>query len=368
MKNISSLIVFTCVALCFVVSFNFGAPVSNSAKLLGHRRYNEVMFPATHNGHSYKQSDVANQDLSLKQQFALGIRATKLHVWYDMDSAGNVVPFVCHGIDKKMLYDPPLDKVFDQVPFMFRSCVRTLLEKCAPCKEIILDACKYAYGTDNGSGAIPFKHCILDPARQPLQGALREVQAFLGGHPEAIMTLIIEDHTGNLEALAADFHQAGLLPFVHEQPINKAWPKVEQMIASGKRLVVFVHGDPNLAYKKFPWMLYIWDYAWDTKSDFNSVNLLKDSAYDTVPHRGKQAFAARNDPPRNKLFIVHHFITDLIGGSKSNALKANRKSVLRNRLKRLQKETGHIPNIVQVDFFEHPANDFLSVIKELNGE
>ncbi|MBS1987164.1 hypothetical protein JST99_04505 [Candidatus Dependentiae bacterium] len=337
------------------------------SELLCKRRYNEVIYPATHNGHSYKKSDVANQDLSLTEQFEAGIRATKLHVWYDTDSTGKVVPFVCHGIDKKLLYDPPLNKALDHVPFLFRPFARACLEKAAPFKQIITDAFTYAYGTDNAGGAIPFKHCILDPASQPFKQALAEVEAFLATHPNEIMTLIIEDHTRNLKRLAADFKKAGLVSFAHTQKSDAPWPTLEQMIKRNKRLVVFLHGDQDLEYAKYPWMHYLWEYAWDTKSDFKDVNQFKDNCYDTVPNRGKQAFADRNKEPKNKIFVVHHFLTELIGGSKAHALKANRKHVLRNRLKRLQKETGHLPTIVQVDFFEHPANEFFSVINELNG-
>lgn len=334
---------------------------------LGKKRYNEVAYAATNNGHSFKESDVACQDISLKEQFALGIRATKLHVWYDTDSAGNVVPFVCQGIDKKLLYDPPLEQVLEKVPFVFRSCARTFLEKAAPFKKIALDAFNYAYGTDNSTGAIPFKHCILDPAAQPLQQALTEVQTFLLNNPHEIMTLIIENHTGHLKEIAGDFKKAGLEPYVHQQHADKPWPMLEQMVASGKRLVVFVYASADLDYKKFPWMHSLWDYAWDTKSQFKEINQFKDTAYDIVPHEGKQAFAKRHETTNNKIFVVNHFISGLVGGSKANALKANRKSIVRARLKRLHKETGHLPTLVFVDFFEYPSGDFLSVINELNG-
>jgi len=353
--------------LAIGLSCNLHAHPCNGSELLCKRRYNEVVYPTTHNGHSYKQADVANQDIPLNEQFEQGIRATKLHVWYDVDSTGTVVPFVCHGIDKKLLYDPPVSKLIEHTPFMLRSCVRSLLEKCIACKEIILDACRYAYGTDNSPGAIPFKHCILDPAGQPFLQALQQVATFLRNNSYEVMTLIIEDHTRNLERLACDFQKADLMPYVHIQSKDEAWPTLQQMIDGGKRLVVLLHGDADLDYKQFPWMHYLWDYAWDTKSDFNNLNQLKDIAYDTVPHRGQQAFANRDQTPHNKLFVVHHFITDLIGGSKNNALKANRKSVLRSRLKRLQQTTGHLPTLVQVDFFEYPAHDFFNVINELNG-
>lgn len=353
--------------LCFLPSKSAEPRLCNGFEQLCKRRYNQVVYPATHNGHSYKESDVNNQDLSLKEQFERGIRATKLHVWYDTDDLGNIVPFVCHGIDKSILYNPPLDKAIEQVPFLFRSFAKTLLEKAKPLRQLVLDAFHYAYGTDNATGSAPFKHCILDPAAQPLEHALQVVAAFLSENPHEIITLILEDHTRNSSAIHSDFEKANLLPYVHTQDKDQPWPFLQTMLDSNKRLVIFLQGNHASDYKNFPWMHYLWDYAWDTKWDFKDVNLFKDASYDAIPFRGEQAFAHRLKNPKNKLFIVHHFLTDFIGGSKSNASKANKKAVLKNRLKRLEKEAGQLPTIVQVDFFEYPNNDFFSVINELNG-
>lgn len=352
---------------CFLSLTSIETRLCNGFEQLCKRRYNQVVYPATHNGHSYKESDVHNQDLPLKEQLECGIRATKLHVWYDTDATGKVVPFVCHGIDKSILYNPPLDKAMEQVPFLFRSFTKTLLEKAKPLKQLVLDAFHYAYGTDNATGATPFKHCILDPAAQPLEHALQVVATFLLEHPHEVITLILEDHTRNSSAIHADFKKVNLLPYVHTQDKDQPWPFLQDMLDSNKRLVVFLQGNDSAAYKNFPWMHYLWDYAWDTKWDFKDVGHFKDASYDTIPFRGEQAFARRFQKPKNKLFIVHHFLTDFIGGSKSNALKANKKTVLKNRLKRLEKEAGQLPTIVQVDFFEYPNNEFVSVINELNG-
>lgn len=330
-------------------------------------RYNEVVYPTTHNGHSYQPSQVHNQDIPLKEQFDLGIRATKLHVWYDTDDSHAVVPFVCHGIDKKLILEPPLDKVLAQVPFFLRSFVRTLLEKISALKPLVQDALHYAYGTDNASGRAPFKHCILDPSAQPLKQALKTVADFLQTHPHDVMTLILEDHTRNSSALYNDVVDAGLLPYLHVQNIDQPWPLLKDMIDQNKRLVVFVQADSAHDYKEYPWMHSLWDYAFDTQWDFKDVAQFKDHAYDDIPHRGKASFEQRLSGPRNKIFLVHHFITDFVGGNKQQAIKANKKTVLKNRLSRLIKKSGQVPTFIQVDFFEHPQGDYMNVINELNG-
>jgi len=331
------------------------------------RRYNEVAYPATHNGQSHEQSDVHNQDLDLREQLKRGIRATKVHVWYDCNEQGEQVPFVCHGIDKAVLYNPPIEEALESVPFLFRPFARTVVEKAEPLKEIITDALKHAYGTDNAGGAIPFKHCILDPARRPLCALLSQVKDFLDKNKDEVVTLILEDHTRNLERISHDFSSCDLTPYVHTQDKTKAWPTLQEMIENNKRLVVFFHGDDDLPYDNYAWMHPIWSYAWDTHWKFKSLNDLKNAKTDALPNRGKESHARRKEGARNKVFIVHHFLTDLVGGSKSHASKVNRKAVLRQRLLRLAKEAHHIPNIVQVDFFQYPNNDIFDVIDELNG-
>lgn len=330
------------------------------------RRYNEVAYAAAHNGQSHKESEVHNQDHDITQQLNNGIRALKIHVWYDKDEVGKVVPFVCHGIDKKYLYEIPSEKIMYQVPLFYKPFAKALLEKVDPVKHIVFEAFKVAYGTDNSAGLIPFNHCVLDPAARPLSKALGEIRAFLDTHPHEVVTLIIEDHTKNLPMIADDFKQSGLMNYMVQQRLDAPWPTLREMIAKNQRLVLFVHGDEYLPYDMYPWMHYIWHFAWDTKWEFKSTNDFNDCAYDVIPHRGAAAFQEKSSP-NNKIFIVHHFVTELMGGSKANAKKANKKLVLKPRLERLAKQARHIPNIIQVDFYQYPSNDIFDVVNEING-
>lgn len=338
----------------------------NGHAALCDKRYNEVAYAAAHNGHSHKESEVHNQDHDITQQLNNGIRALKIHVWYDKDEDGKVVPFVCHGIDKKYLYEIPVDKVMYQVPLFYKPFAKALLDKMDPVKHIVFEAFAAAYGTDNATGLIPFNHCVLDPAARPLSVALGEIRSFLDSHPHEIVTLILEDHTKNLALIAGDFIQAGLMNYVTAQSLDKPWPTLREMVGKNQRLVVFVHGDEHLAYALYPWMHYIWNFAWDTKWEFKTINDFNDVTHDAIPNRGKQAFDAKTNP-KNKIFIVHHFVTELMGGSKVNAKKANKKTILKPRLERLAKQAQHIPNIIQVDFYQYPSNDIFDMVNEING-
>ena len=331
------------------------------------RRYNEVAFPASHNAQSYKASAASNQDMSIMDQLNSGIRAMKVPVWSDTDAHGKPIPFACHGLTKEFLEKPYLDVIIEKLPSMIQSFARKLMKDMEPINDLVKNALKAAYGKDGEQGVIPFAHCAFDPSRQPLKVVLSDINTFLDKNPQEVITLILEDHTRNLNAIAELLKTSQLDKYVHVQDINKPWPTLGEMVTNKKRLVVFFHGDQDLPYKKHPALHYIWDFAWDTEWNFLRSADLNNPIKDAMPKRGKQTYAKRNEGCKNKIFIAWHFVTTRSCGSKSCAKQVNRKSCLLNRLNRLAKQAGHIPNIVHVDFFQYPNNDIFAAIDELNN-
>jgi hypothetical protein len=353
--------------LLFLISnASLVATTSTANPYLLSRRYNDVAFPAAHNAQSYKASCVCNQDLPVAQQLARGIRALKVHVWYDRDAAGKPIACVCHGMTKDFLSKSYLDEVADKVPRIFRSFARDVLRQMEPLNELIREACSTAYGQGEATGKIQFPHCIFDPSRRQFTEFLTDIRVFLHQNPQEIITLILEDHTNSLEKLAVDLTLAGLDRYAHMQDTHRNWPTLGAMIEQDKRLVLFVQSEAPLAYDQYPWLHNIWDFAWDTEWHFDSASDLQYERGDCMPKRGLQAFNNRDQEPRNKLFIVHHFVTEGTGGSKLAAKKVNRRVCLQPRLKKLAERAGHIPNIIQVDFFEYPNNDLFEVVRSLN--
>ncbi len=79
-----------------------GAPIEidertrcNGFQELCHRRFDEVVFPATHNAMSSKEKGwkIPNQEFGMKRQLEDGIRAMALDTHYD-----NGQPYLCHGV------------------------------------------------------------------------------------------------------------------------------------------------------------------------------------------------------------------------------------------------------------------------------
>lgn len=352
--------------LCaFQVFGTLRGTICNGSARLAHKKYNDVVYAASHNGQSYLPSPVQNQDRTVTQQLEAGIRAIKIPVWYDVDKNGQTIACACHGVSKEILQNIYLGKFTEKIPAIFRPFVKKMMGNLKPFDKLVSDALNVAYGqSDHDRGVIQFKHCIFDPAQKPLQELLAEIRAFVDRHPLEVITIILEDFMGNLPLIAGACITSGLVKYLHVQDKKQPWPTLEQMVITGKRAVIFVKSTEDQPYHVYPWLHYLWDFAFDTEWDFKS---LSDMRCDTVPKRGKASFEARNESPRNKLFIVYHFITPLAGGSKRWASRVNKKFVLKNRLDRLARQTGHIPNFVQVDFFEYPYNDIFVVVNELNG-
>lgn len=332
---------------------------------LANKRFNEVAYPTAHNAQSYKRSIVQNQDLSIPEQLEAGIRAFKLPIWYDYDINGRYYACVCHGISKDLMQSITDAQILSQIPFLMRSRVQKILQQLKPVLPMVTDALVLAYGqSDDTFGMLPFRHSMFDPAALPLEKVCSHVAAFLKKYPHEILTLILEDFTYDLPLLADAFQKTGLSKYAHAQEISQPWPTIASMVARNKRLVIFLRSSDNAPYNKFPWMNPLWAFAWDTKWQFYRA---RDFLKDEVPNRGKNAYEMRKTDPNNKIFIVYHFITPFAGGSKKWACRVNRAKVLKWRLHELQKRTGHIPNFVQVDFFQYPHNDIFKVINELNG-
>lgn len=344
--------------LCYVLS------CAGVASDLLNKRYNEVAYATTHNAQSYKKSIVQNQDKSITEQLKAGIRALKIPLWYDIDKNGKLYICACHGFSKSLILNLHDEQILANVPYLARPIVKKVLQYVRPLLPTVRDALCAAYGQyDSDIGLIPFNHKAYDPAAVPLTELCKEICAFVVRNKRAVITLILEDFTNNYDLIAAAIVDSGLSLYVHTQDIKQQWPTLNAMIKSDKRVVILVRSDNGTQNVQYPWLHNLWDYAWDTLFTFKRE---KDFNNDVVPNRGRQAFEQRNSGPRNKLFIMYHFITPVAGGSAWWARRINKYSCIKRRCERLCKQAGQMPNFIQVDFFEYPHNDIFRVVNDLN--
>ena len=179
---------------------------------------------------------------------------------------------------------------------------------------------------------------------------LKQIKQFLDNNPNEVITLILECYTtaNNIET---DLKTAALYDYLYTKKTDTSWPTIAEMIALGKRLVVF--SDKNDASISQQWYHYVWKYAVETSFEVNDKN---DFSY--TFNRGKA---------ENPFFILNHFVvTKTLGvGSRSVAKEANEYSFISERMKGCQTKVSKFPNFVVVDFYN--LGDCVQVISEFNG-
>lgn len=196
---------------------------------------------------------------------------------------------------------------------------------------------------DEGGTMLCHGACAL--GRRPLVDALIELRTFLDCHPAEVLTIIFEPHVGE-ERIAAAFEEAGLLAYLHEQPLGAPWPTLRAMIESGRRMVIFT----ETSRVTLPWHHYAYAYAWDTPYAARTPEELR-----CTVGRGT------GEEP---IFILNHFLTAPIAMA-SLAEMVNHDPFFLEQARRCEREAGQLPNFVTVDF--HDIGDLFSVVDALNG-
>ncbi len=258
----------------------------NGSSLLCDRAFDAVSYPTSHNAFTNAEEGwgLPNQNLGMKNQLEAGVRSLMLDTYLFSG-----VPHLCHGL-----------------------CDVNELAKW----------------------------------REPLVDGLVRIREFLDDNPGEVVSIIFESYLS--EALtASSFTAAGLDGYLHEQGVGDPWPTLADLIASGKRLVVFTDdGSASL-----PWHLYVWDFAWETHFSFETVE-----DFSCTINRGSMS---------NSLFILNHFLTTPIGGNLNLSRQANADSLFTARAGQCQDESGRLPNFVTVDFVDVGA--LFKVVDGLNA-
>lgn len=171
------------------------ARACNGDAVLCERRFDEVVFPCTHNSFAARddgfQKINANQRHGVAQQLADGVRCLMLDV---SDEEGTTV--LCHG-----------------------GCSLGRLEHSA---------------------------------------VLADIAAFLGANPEEVLTIIYQDDLA-VERIVADLEAAGLAGRTYAHDAGAPWPTLASMIDADTRLFVTAEvGGPPPAWFHHVWDL-TWD-------------------------------------------------------------------------------------------------------------
>jgi hypothetical protein len=301
-----------------------GAPderACNGHRALCSRRYDDVVFAATHNAMS--SPDVVKvwpeQDEDLRDQLDSGVRALLIdsHYWLPVHSPTDLID-AQQAID---VAEPLLPKSVADALYPLLGTLRDGRDGTFLCHL----QCVF--------GAIPFVDAMVT------------VRQFLEANPDDVVTLIIQDAVSATDTARA-VHDAGLDDYLFQHRAGDAWPTLGAMIDSGRRLVVFAEraGPPP------GWYANAFEEMQETPFTVTSPE-----TFSCVANRG------RSDAP---LLLMNHWVAR-VPPDRVNASIVNQQSFLVDRARECERERGLRPNFIAVDFSN--IGDVVAAVAELNG-
>lgn len=275
--------------------------------LADERRLHDVTFLATHNAH-VNSGDAwwiaPNQSRSIRGQLDGGVRALMLdtHVYWHK-------PYLCHTSDS---------------------------------------SCGWAPGIHYGS------------PRRSLQSALQTVVAFMNepANRNEIVSIFLEDYVAAHDLKAVLDETAGLNDLLFRADSwgvrQNGWPKVSDVVAQNKRLLMFSDRSDRAYFGVMPGREYTVENYWSLGGSGNDTECR--SRWDDIPLN-------REEPGFRRLFLMNHY-RDIPSGGAANA---DNGSKLRWRANEVCAPAARRkPNFVAVDFFETPSGEPRKLVDELN--
>ena len=280
------------------------------------RRYDQVVFAATHN--SMSSPDVVRvwpeQDGDIRAQLDAGVRALLIdtHHW---------TPLVSD------------DQLTEAEPFLPARVAEPLFAGLGPLR--------------NGQDGTFLCHNQCALGAIPLLDALRTVQEFLDENADEVVTVIIQDAISPAETAEA-FGAAGLDPYLHEHEPGIRWATLGELIDRGERLVVFAENEgppPSWYHRAFEHM--------------------QDTAYRFPQPEDFTCSVNRGDPDAS-LFLLNHWVSrQNAAPDRATAAGVNGHDVIVERARACQRERGLTPNYIAVDFYN--LGDLIGAVDTLNG-
>lgn len=259
------------------------------------RRYDEVVYGATHN--SMSSPDVVfvwpEQDADIRAQLDDGVRALLIdtHHWTPLVAA---------------------DQLTDLPPDL----ATQVYGRLGPLREARDGA--FLCHNQCALGAIPF----LD--------SMETVREWLELNPDEVVTLIIQDAISP-EETAAIVGAAGLDRYLHTHEDGSRWATLGELIDRDERLVVFAEssGPPPAWYHP-------------------AFELMQDTPF-RFAQLSEMSCAVNRGPADASLFLVNHWV-QRVAPDRAVAVEVNAHDVLVDRARRCQDERDRLPNYIAVDF------------------
>ncbi len=308
------------------------APSScNGVRGLCARRLDQVFFAATHNSFAASEEPgwhFANQTYPIPRQLSDGIRALLIDVHYGVSdpATGRVrTDFAAEGADA--------NKVARQVPPQALQAAGLL-------------AGGVGLGGLHGKPALYLCHTLCELGAEPLGRELDAIRSFLDRNRDQVVMLIVEDYPP-AAAISEAFASAGLSRYVATLEPGAPPPELGELVASGRRLIVFAenHGGTPA------WYMPAFTFIQDTP-----LGALHPGQLSCKRYRGRQG---------SPLLLVNHWIPPFPPSPALNA-QIGRTLFLRPRIEQCERTRGAHGAIVAVDFYQRTA--VVPVVRALNEQ
>ncbi len=196
---------------------------------------------------------------------------------------------------------------------------------------------------DDGETVLCHGPCAL--GRTPHAQVLGTLAAFMQSHVREVVVIIYQDDV-EPALVEADFIAAGLEDLVWTWD-GGPMPTLAEMIAADRRLLVSAefNGPPPT------WYHHAWHVFWDTPYAFANAD-----EFSCELNRGSVD---------NPLYLVNHWVSEFDLPTQSGAAQVNAFDVLYGRIDLCREESGRMPTLVAVDFFEE--GDLFAAVDALNG-
>ncbi|MFG3320758.1 hypothetical protein ACGF3J_22195 [Streptomyces sp. NPDC048171] len=191
-------------------------------------------------------------------------------------------------------------------------------------------------------------HSVCGAGALELVPTLGQIGDWLRDNPTEVVTLILQDGLDPVTTQDA-LLQAGLADLLYrpDPDPDRPWPKLKDMIDSGRRLVVFAEQADGPA----PWYRNLYRYGMETPFAFRSPDEMS-----CVPNRGGSD---------KRLFLLNHFVT-AGGGLRLDAGTVNSRERVLERAHNCERQRGRPVNFIAVDYAT--IGDALGAVEELNAE
>ncbi|KAM3512125.1 hypothetical protein MY11210_004189 [Beauveria gryllotalpidicola] len=178
-----------------------------------------------------------------------------------------------------------------------------------------------------------------------LDAYLRAVAAWMGAHPDEVVTLLLTNSDKiPVEDFDAVFRAAGLTRYVmRPQKVlaREEWPTLQEMIDAGTRLVVFM--DYNMDQAKVDYIINEFDYFWETPYGITDKTF-PTCVVDRPP----------NGNPARLMGLMNHMLNyrlgDVVFPNQPDAASTNSKASIEAQVARCIAAWSQQPNVVLLDW------------------